>query len=254
MAKFIPDDIVEIIKSLKCVDNTVAIPMQLSRTDYVKVNEVLERLGGKWDRKAKAHIFEEETAGLIMEVLISGEMPPKNLLAFFETPDMIIQAMLDHLEKPFPDRYLEPSAGNGAILKYVHALYPQAWPIAFELDDKRIEKLKELSFPIAFYKGDFLQTINSPKIPLVLMNPPFATERDKLEYIAHIERAFTWLEPNGTLLSIAPLGLSYRMDKRTVAMRTHIIETGQIFTLPEDAFKASGTNVRTVLVKMTKEN
>jgi len=107
MAKFIPDDIVEIIKSLKCVDNTVAIPMQLSRTDYVKVNEVLERLGGKWIVKLK-HISSKKKQQDYHGSPDIWRDATKNLLAFFETPDMIIQAMLDHLEKPFPDRYLEP--------------------------------------------------------------------------------------------------------------------------------------------------
>ena len=36
------------------------IVQQLDRNDYVKVNKALEALGGKWNRKAKAHLFDED--------------------------------------------------------------------------------------------------------------------------------------------------------------------------------------------------
>src|SRR6266702_3729890 len=67
---------------------------QLDRKLYQEVNEVLERIGGKWNRKAKAHLFEIDPAALLDLVSTTGEMPPRNPTAFFPTPEPVIAELL----------------------------------------------------------------------------------------------------------------------------------------------------------------
>src|SRR5204862_5173800 len=38
----------------------IVLPTQLERKTYLDTNKVLERIGGKWNRKQKGHVFEDE--------------------------------------------------------------------------------------------------------------------------------------------------------------------------------------------------
>jgi len=255
MNKLIPDDVMNYVKALECDGSKVIIPMQLSREMYVKVNQVLENLGGKWDRKSKSHIFDDDTAPLLAEVLETGIMPPKNPLGFYETPIPVIEKMLDMVHanaKPIPDYFLEPSAGTGAIVKYVLSQYPDTNACCIELDSKRCEKLRAIGSNIRVYEGDFLSVEPEPYFRLILMNPPFAVERDKLEYIEHIHHAYRWLHNGSILISVAPAGIEFRNDKRTSVLRDLIDKRGYIEKLPSDSFVVSDTGVSTVLVTIIK--
>ena len=46
---------------------------QLDRKLYVEVNAALEALGGAWNRKAKAHIFDQDPSDALDQVLVDGE-------------------------------------------------------------------------------------------------------------------------------------------------------------------------------------
>ena len=48
-------------------------PTQLDRITYAAVNEVIEAAGGKWSRKAKAHIFEGQATDTIEPILLTGD-------------------------------------------------------------------------------------------------------------------------------------------------------------------------------------
>jgi DNA polymerase-3 subunit beta len=257
MNKLIPDDVMDYIRALECDGNKVIIPMQLSQELYVKVNEVLENLGGKWNRKLKVHIFDEDTATLLAEVLETGIMPPKNPLGFFETPIPVIERMLDMVHAnaiPIPDHFLEPSAGNGAIVKYMLSKFPNIEADCIELDSKRCDKLREIGPSVVAHEGDFLDIVPVPYFRLILMNPPFAVERDGLEYIEHIHRAYRWLRNGGILVSVAPSGIKFRTDKRTALLRGSISTKGHIDGLPENSFNVSDTEVSTVLITLIKDD
>ena len=42
----------------------------------LKVNDVLENIGGKWDRKAKGHVFDEDPTDRLETVFLTGEIIP----------------------------------------------------------------------------------------------------------------------------------------------------------------------------------
>ena len=64
-----------LLQHLQCTDNRVVITAQLDRSDYKELNKVLEGLGGKWNRKEKAHIFPENAAAIIQDAF-TGETKP----------------------------------------------------------------------------------------------------------------------------------------------------------------------------------
>jgi hypothetical protein len=79
------------------------------------------------------------------------------------------------------------------------------------------------------------------------MNPPFAGQAD----IEHVTHALNFLKPGGKLVAIMSAGVTFRQDRKAADFRALIWGMGgTIEELPEDAFKQSGTSVRTVLVEV----
>lgn len=63
--------------------------------------------------------------------------------------------------------------------------------------------------------------------------------------------ALGFLRPGGRLVSVMSAGVKYRQDAKTRAFRELVEQhSGTIEDLPEDAFRESGTSVRTVVVTM----
>ncbi len=245
-------DVLDALSHSTCTDHRLILPAQLERKLYDRVNEVLTRLGGQWKSgKVKAHVFEEDPAPLVAEVLATGIMPPKNPLGFYPTPDDLVDEVIGQITVGSPEAILEPSAGEGAFVKALLARFPSTRIVAVELDPKRAAKLRQLGPRVQVVEGDFLQ-YNACGYDLVVMNPPFAVERDALEYIEHIRHALALLTPAGQLLAIVPAGLKFRRDRRTSELRALIEQNGQIEDIRAGAFDVSGTSVSTVLVEMQK--
>ena len=60
MAK-IPENVLNVLGECRADGNLLYLPsVQLDRKTYTEVNKVLENMGGKWNRKAKAHVFAED--------------------------------------------------------------------------------------------------------------------------------------------------------------------------------------------------
>ena len=53
----IPDDIRPILARSTIAGNVLTLPGQLDRETYLRVDKVLKATRGKWDRKAKGHVF-----------------------------------------------------------------------------------------------------------------------------------------------------------------------------------------------------
>jgi 16S rRNA G1207 methylase RsmC len=98
------------------------------------------------------------------------------------------------------------------------------------------------------HQGDFLHCNGDlGKFDRVVMNPPFADQAD----IDHVTHALSFLKPGGKLVAIMSAGASFRQDRKASKFQ-ELIEGlgGTMNELPEDSFKQSGTNVRTVLVEV----
>src|SRR6266702_796570 len=224
---------------------------QLDRKLYQEVNEVLERIGGKWNRKAKAHLFELDPAALLDLVSTTGEMPPRNPTAFFPTPDAVIEQLLSGVCLPEEARILEPSAGKGNIAEYVRDYMTYAVLDCCEIVPRFREMLQYKGF-IVLSEPDFLAYCPGSIYDLIAMNPPFAVEGDALAYVTHIEHAWSLLASGGVLRAVAPAGFAFRDDKRIVQLRNLVEECGSWEKLESQSFAESGTGVATVIISMQK--
>lgn len=226
---------------------------QLPRKLYESVNEALERLGGRWDRRTRGHVFQEDPSEALDRVILTGEVGPANELNFFETPPLLARRMVQTAGILPGQRILEPSAGRGAILREILSYVETEVRLPVlaewcEIDPGRQEACRLVAGrdPVA---DDFL-TVPTDSWDLcwnrILMNPPFSRGRD----VEHITHAHRLLAPGGRLVAIVSAGVNFRQERRYRDFRDLVAAQGYIEPLPAGTFKASGTDVNTVLVVM----
>lgn len=252
-----------ILSQLAIADNTVRIVEQLDRKAYTNVNAVLETLGGKWNRKAKAHLFppEVEIEEAVAAVITTGEVDTirdqRKRLGWFPTPEPVAAQLFELADISSPRhpgtlgremQVLEPSAGEGHLVKHVGQHSRTARITAIELDPARAAALRLVCTTI---EADFLDVKPSdlPPQDRVVMNPPFC-KSGKGDHLDHVQHAMGFLRPGGRLVSVLPSSARFNQNKRHEAFRAWAGEHGAAWhDLPPFSFKASGTGVNaTVLV------
>lgn len=247
-------NILSILSASRIDGNKVFLPdVQLDRKSYQDVNKVLDTLGGKWSRKDKAHIFNDDPRDQIEEVILLGRVEPKKNplkeLGFFPTPNDIADLVAQSADLKAGQYILEPSIGKGSLFNAVRRIEKDNNFMAFEINkDFEIDLLKLNIEEIVF--GDFLKSIPKPIFDRVVMNPPFNKSRADIHHVLH---AFKFLKDGGRLVAIMPASVTFRDDKLTNQLRDLVLSQGQIEELPENSFKESGTLVNTVLVTLNKE-
>ena len=252
----------QILKNISIKDNVVYLNSgELDRKQYTDVNEALCRLLGEWNAKVGGHVFEYDPTDAIQEMNDSGILPEKNPLAFFPTPQDIIDTMFAYVDidvlKYREDklRALEPSAGRAAIALKLKEALPLAKIDTVELNEINQSILKNHGFDP--FCGSFLDfnTSYEKTYDLILMNPPFSYTGDVYAYITHIEHAFKMLDKWGTLIAVAPTGFLHNSNKKLDAFRDWLfVNCDGLEIIDKGAFKESGTMVETCVINLTKDN
>lgn len=259
----IPANILEHLSRAEVDGALVRLVGTLERKDYEKTNAVLEAIGGKWNRKTKAHVFPEDAQPLLDVVIDNGEVTTvrekTKALGFFPTPAKLADLCVLMANVCDGDRVLEPSAGDGAICK---ALIKEGASVvvACEFDHTRrnllIDKVLRKNDEVVIH-ADFLDLPVGEIEPFdaVVMNPPFL-KVGQGDHLDHVRHAFAHLKPGGFLVAIMPSSITFRADKRHVGFRAWLETAGrapaQITKNAEGAFAESGTHVSTVIVKIQK--
>lgn len=248
----IADNILDILGKCRTEGNTLYLPEgQLDRATYQAVNKVLESIGGKWNRKAKGHIFADgDPAELLDNVILAGEITDlKKQYQFFPTPRPIAERMCELAELDDTCTVLEPSCGKGDLADVIFdAGVKQVCGLELNPDMEQYLSKK----PYTVLTGvDFLQYVKdtTKEWSRIVMNPPFSRQQD----IDHILTAYGILRLGGILVSVVSESPFFRSNKKSVDFRAFLDEHEAIIEpLAEGAFKESGTMVRTRLVKIVK--
>lgn len=264
----IDDDVISILRNLDYDGCNCRITTQLDRETYQKVDKVLQAMGGKWNRGAKAHVFDDDARAIMEETAQYGEyVDAKKTYQFFETPTetamMLVGKAVAYFHKHNQQidelRAIEPSAGNGRIATQL--LFAGFFTYMVELNRACCEKLNDLSkkYPekSMVFEGDALTVISPdllPAVDAIIMNPPFS----KLQDIDHVTRALEFLAPKkgkypgGILVAIMSPAWTFRTDKKAAAFRKLVAKRdGDWSMLPDNTFAESGTNVRTGVLTIT---
>ncbi len=256
------EDVKDVLKSSRVSGNTLELTAQLGREDYVRVNKAIEMLGGKWNRRLKKHVFPTSAEEVVAAAVASGKVvDQKKEFQLFETPVPLATQMVNFALDGVVDgeRILEPSAGRGRIIRPIfnylaHFQIEGAAVHWCEIQPELADRLGK-DFPALQIGTDFLEvlppTAKGRFYDRIIMNPPFSNGQD----VAHIQHAFKFLRPGGTLVAISSPGWTFNSTKKFVAFKKWIQSMGEHATfqdVPEGTFAESGTAIRTVLIKIRK--
>jgi predicted RNA methylase len=239
----------EVLDSIEVIDKQARITAgQLDRALYLEINAALEALGGRWNKKSKVHLFENNPLDALDQVVVDGEFSNEvRDFEFFETPLETSAKLLLSIELEPGDLVLEPSCGDGALIEAILTKEPKVEVLAYEARTSAAKKTRERfsSKNVTVNDGDFLNEKPDPRFGFVVMNPPFGRQAD----IDHVLHAYKFLKANGKLVSVMSASVKFRTNRKTVEFREFVeSHGGSIEPLPAGSFKGSGTNVNTCLV------
>lgn len=167
---------------------------------------------------------------------------------YFPTPEPLGFKMVEWANIGEGDSVLEPSAGHGAIARYV----PQSNElVAIEPSMSLFAKLQMKAGGLGrkFQNETFEAYHISNKHDTIVMNPPFG--HAGATAIAHIEKAFGHLEEGGRMVAIIPRGamdakfVKWAESNKSVTPRAYI-------SLPDVTFQQAGTKVNCRVVVIDK--
>lgn len=227
--------VAEILARSTITANSLTLPGQLDRKTYELVAKAIEAVGGKWNRKAKCHVFSGDPRDKLGLALQTGVVidEKKQFQAFYTPPDLAerLVAMADVNNQ----LVLEPSAGNGALADACMAAGASKVD-CIELNPECRDVLADKGHRVLL--GDFL-SMTLRTYPRIVMNPPFTRDQD----LAHVEHALRFLEPGGILVAV--------MSPNTSRRRFEALIEGLDFNIervPAGAFKQAGTSIATLIL------
>jgi hypothetical protein len=257
----------EILQSLQVDDNvkTVTITRQLDRKQYQRTNELLETAGGTWSRKAKAHVFVVAPSAAL-KVFISGQIDAvtttietkkerKKTYQFFATPDKLANELVavafggTDFENWQPKNILEPSAGQGSIVKAINRWYPHITVDVYELMEENRTELVKL--PCRIIGIDFLSHNSNNKYDAIVANPPFAKHAD----IIHIRKMYDCLADGGRLVTVSGnhwRHASHKIDREFKEWLESDSVRANVYEITAETFKESGTTISANYIVISK--
>jgi len=247
-----PESISDVIRdsltTMSVSGTSAKLSAQLDRADYAKVNKILEGLGGKWNKKAGAHVFAScDPEEAIANFLETGKLDKPQKFGFFPTPAPLARELVKLAGLRPGHTVLEPEAGVGGIASICAEVVGKGSVTCYEIQQKNCDVLRSLGFKVE--QADFLTVEPAPRFTHVILNPPFEKQQD----IDHVLHAFKFLEPAGTMAAIMSIAVTFRTNSKTTQFRAFLDSMGAKITVNhKDAFKESGTSAQTVSIVFQK--
>jgi hypothetical protein len=258
-------DVLLVLQQATAQADRILLPArQLERTLYTKVNRVLEELGGAWNRKAKAHLFTTDPQAALAQVLAQGTVTvqptAQQVYQEFWTPVWLADQIVSEAGIRPGEDVCEPNAGTGRLIEAVVRVpgfldNRESSLIAYEIQPHLVDALRQKGWPrFVVWCEDWLeQCLPTHEEPLlydaIVMNPPWTKGQD----IAHVTHALGWLKDGGRLVAVMPESIQWHRGSRAECFRSLLdIWNATLTPLPDDTFKESGANVKSVLVKCVR--
>ena len=247
----------DILKQCIVENNIVKLPnVLLDRKLYLEVANSLNLIGGKWKGgKICGFIFSNDPTELLKKIQDGNKINLKKEFQFFETPEELANNIVQLAELNNNCSILEPSAGQGAIIKAIQQVVNI--PIdCFELMDINRHVLEKIN-NVRIIGSDFLQFAdsvikNKNRFTLydrIVANPPFCKNQD----IDHIYGMYNCLKEKGVLVSISSKHWQLSNNKKETKFKNWLSDVNaDIFEVDGGTFKKSGTMISSLIIKIRK--
>ena len=121
---------------------------------------------------------------------------------FYATPEKVVSLFLQEskiLSTVNGGGILEPSAGNGNIVKAIKQFSPESHVTAVELREEELENLTSVGSDSVIITN-FLEEDFTDKFQLIIGNPPYSLAQE------FVEKSISLLEPEGTVAMLLRVG------------------------------------------------
>ena len=240
----------EVFSNCHVNGNYLYLPeIELERSLFLKIKKRILLAGGNWrGGKTQGFIFDFPPTEVVVALSQGKILDFKQDNQFFETPEETIATMVAMADIQKGDNVLEPSAGRFAIGRWLweYSLTYDRQPIdCYELNKHNQQYLRK--YPYANLVGDdFLLAQPQKLYDVILANPPFTKSSD----IRHVMHMANFLKPSGVIVSV--MSTAWQRKDCYPARIFHDFLKSQssydVYDLPEDSFKESGTTVDTCVV------
>lgn len=179
---------------------------------------------------------------------LKGKRNERAGIDYFPTPEPVGYKMVEWARLEDGEEVLEPSAGHGAIARYV--------PMSNGLT--AVEPSQDLFSLLQLRAGgngrkfmnDIFENLNTVnKYDVVVMNPPYGQAGKKA--IDHLSKAFDHLNEGGRVIAIIPRGSTDNKFDKWLSETPSAAFVGEVL-LPTSAFNRAGTSVSTRVVLVDK--
>lgn len=255
----ISDEVRDVLARSTITSTSVKLPEQLDRKLYDAVNKALAGAGGKWNKKAGAHLFDRDPREVLGLAVETGEaVNLRTKLQAFYTPAPLADRVAAAAKLKHGVRVLEPSVGTGALVLAAARVAALRFDVV-DIDEAMPERMGAIRAKIedsgcehlTVRLGDFLTFGVEAVFDAVLMNPPFQGGQD----MAHVTHAWSFLKPGGVLVAImgaGPSGFRDASTKAAVAFRALVAsaKSSEVTEIPRGTFE--DTDVATVMLVLRK--
>lgn len=239
----------EVLQNCTVEGNVVKLPnVQLDRNLYQEVSKALELIGGKWKGgKVFGFVFATDPTDLLEEIANGKKRNLKKEFQFFATPEKLADELVYLADLKQHDTILEPSAGQGAIIKSINKVCDVV-PDCFELMDVNTIILKKSGLRFNLIGDDFLKH-NGKTYTKIIANPPFSKNQD----IDHLRKMYECLSRGGRLVCITSESWVFGSQKKQVGFKNWLNEIeAEVIDIEKGRFKESGTTVGGKIVIINK--
>lgn len=199
-------------------------------------------LGGKEFDKGKQEMadpYEDAVLDYYGNQKVKGRRDNREGMDYFATPEPVGFKMVEWAMPQEGESALEPSAGHGAIARYVSR---DVSLTAIEPSNSLFGKLqlKAGGMGRKFVNDLFENYAFQNKHDVIVMNPPFGTAGKKA--MDHLEKAFDHLTEGGRVVALIPRGQMDKRFEKWYGEKKEAVVTAEI-NLPPCTFEQAGTSV-----------
>jgi hypothetical protein len=257
----------DVLKLAVADHRTIRLPIITDRNVFAQIQLALTRLagGGSWDRRELAYVYQQDPRPdlerLTGTTVIPTPCPTRDKeMSYWPTPTPLAQLLAKGLDIPEGGKVLEPSAGDGQLVRAIRDAYPFAHIDAVEPNDGRRIALQASGgsglHVFSWTFEEYAQKLAEGEQVLfdaVVMNPPFTLPGHRYAWAEHLVLAWDLLRPGGQLRAIVPASLDYGRQRPIAAARALLTAAGAVWgPAPAGAFLGAGTGVHTLIVEATK--
>lgn len=235
----------ESISKCRIAGNVLYLPRidEGALSNYADVRKALLNAGASY--KSNTFIFPNDAKPYIDRLMGGESVNIKKEFQFFATPAELAEKLVYWADCQNHHSILEPSAGQGAIIKAIQAVCAVRVDYCELMD---VNRAVLADFTATYLCDNFLE-LTAVSYDRIVANPPFNKNQD----IDHVKHMYKLLKSGGRIVSIMSNSWRTGSQKKQIEFRQWIEDiSAEVQDVEAGAFSESGTKIATCIVIIDK--